>query len=258
MADITIECCGVSKHFSGMSAVNDVSLRFQPARITAIVGPNGAGKTTLFDILTGFQKADAGSVFLNDQKIDGLSARKISLAGVGRLFQEVRVFQGLSVIENVLIGFPGQRGENPLRAVICRRTVLQEEASRFAEAERLLSLLHLSDLRLVPARALSHGQQKLLAVARLMANGAGVLLLDEPTTGLHPEMAQSLLTMLKGLSTDGKTIGIIEHNLSIIHEFADWVYFMEEGRITEQGVPGDVLVDKFCELGSGISPRRAR
>src|SRR6185295_3451341 len=156
--------------------------------ITALIGPNGAGKTTLFHLMTGMLKPDDGDVLCRGRSLVGLKPWKVARLGVGRLFQDVRIFGRLSVLENAVIGFHG--GESPLAALLARGKIRREEAENEKRTRRWLEFVHLAEHRMRAAEELSYGQQKLLAIARLLAAGADILLLDEPTAGVNPLLVE--------------------------------------------------------------------
>ncbi|MFZ5926305.1 MAG: ABC transporter ATP-binding protein [Acidobacteriota bacterium] len=243
--EVTIECRDLSKSFDGVRAVEEVSVEFEAGKITALIGPNGAGKTTLFHLMGGSLVPDGGEVLLRGSRISGRPSWEIARLGVGRLFQDVRVFGRLTVLENVLVGFQRQLGESFWTAVLVRPAVVRQERELRAEARRLLEFVGLGGMELAPAQTLSYGQQKLLALARLLAQGADVLLLDEPTAGVSPAMVQPLLALLRELARQGNTVVLIEHNMSVVLDIADWVYFMDEGEIVALGLPHEVLGDKW-------------
>lgn len=241
---ITIECRNLTKTFGGVRAVDDASVTFEEGKVTALIGPNGAGKTTLFHLISGALRPDSGEVWYRGRRIDGIPPWRIAQMGIGRLFQDVRVFGKLTALDNVRVAFRQQNGENPLWAIVRRPVVNREEQAITEEARRWLAFVGLGEWENVPAEDLSYGQQKLLAIARLLAAGADVLLLDEPTAGVNPEMVRSLLTLIRRLANEErKTIIVIEHNMNVVMEIADWVFFMDEGQIVAFGLPEEVLGD---------------
>lgn len=237
----TLELEKVSKSFGGLRAVNDVSATFEAGRITALIGPNGAGKTTLFHLIGGVLRPDTGIIRYKGRRIDGLSPWRVARYGIGRLFQDVRVFNKLTALENVLSAFPHQLGENPLWSLVLRPKVVQQERQLTHQARQLLQFVGLHEHADAPAESLSYGQQKLLAIARLLAARADALLLDEPTAGVNPEMVKEILALLRQLANNGKLVILIEHNMSVVMDIADWVYFMDEGKIIAEGTPNEVL-----------------
>jgi len=239
-----LECIEVAKSFGGVRAVDSVSLTFEPGKVTCLIGPNGAGKTTLFHLISGALRPDSGEIWYKKRRLDGLPPFRVAQLGVGRLFQDVRVFHKLTVLDNVRVAFRHQKGENPLWALVRRPYVSRQERSITREAKYWLEFVGLSGQEQMQAEDLSYGQQKLLALARLMASGADVLLLDEPTAGVNPEMVRLLLDLIRRLSEEGKTVVVIEHNMNVVMEVADWVFFMDNGQIVAFGLPDEVLGDR--------------
>lgn len=244
VGEITIACQDLTKAFGGLRAVDGVDADFEAGKVTALIGPNGAGKTTLFHLMTGFLRPDAGQVLYQGRRIDGLPPWRIARMGIGRLFQDVRVFARLSALDNVQIAFRRQPSESPLGAVLWNLLARDREAALIEEARRLLSFVGLLEYERTPAEDLSYGQQKLLAIARLLAMGSDVLLLDEPTAGVQPTMVRQILDLIRRLAhEEGRTVVVIEHNMNVVLEVADWVYFMNEGQIVAFGLPQEVLAD---------------
>lgn len=229
----------VRKTYGGLVALDNVSLVCREGGMTAIVGGNGAGKTTLFSIIAGLQKPDSGRVSLTNciagaspVELTRLPAYKTAARGVGMLFQSVRVFERLSAIDNVLVGFPAQPGEKILKALWGAEDVRRKESDLQKEAKRLLDYVGLATDAATPAGLLSFGQQKLLAIARLLAAGARVLLFDEPTAGIHPAMAERILALMERLAKeDSRIIVFIEHKRRIVNEVADTVFVLDNGRL---------------------------
>lgn len=242
-ASCVLELKDVTKSFGGLVAVDSASLAFSKGKITGLIGPNGAGKTTIFNLITGFLKPDAGTIHFNGYTINGLPPFKIAQLGIGRLFQDVRVFDKLTALENVLLAKKEQPGENPLVSLFRRKTALDVEKKNMDEARRWLEFVELEEKEDSLAENLSYGQQKLLAIARLLAGGFEVLLLDEPTAGINPQMVKSVLDVIRRLAGEGKTVVVIEHNMSVIMEISDWVYFMDEGKVVTFGLPREILED---------------
>lgn len=234
---------GITKSFGGIKAVDDVSITFYDKRITGLIGPNGAGKTTLFNIINGFLKPDKGKVYLNDLRIDNLLPYQIAKLGVGRMFQDTRVLGKMTVLENVMLSAKNQIGENPLNVFFKLGKMNREEKSIEEEAKRWLEFVGLGDKIYTYAENLSYGQQKLLTLARLLAGKNDILLLDEPTAGVDPGFIPVILNLLKRLVEEGKTIILIEHNMTVVLEICDWVFFMDEGKIISFGLPSEVLND---------------
>jgi ABC-type branched-subunit amino acid transport system ATPase component len=233
----------ITKTFGGVHAVEDVSMRFMPGEVTALIGPNGAGKTTLFNLISGHLPPDQGTVRYRGDELTGLAPHQVARRGVGRLFQDVRLFGRMTVLDNVRSAFPDQRGESVWRSVVARWRVNRQEQDHTERAMALLEQVGLTGKTDALGETLSYGQQKLAAIARLLAMGADALLLDEPVAGVNPGLADTLLETVRGLADDGKTVALIEHNMNAVLEVADQAYFIDDGRRTAAGRPRDVLAD---------------
>ncbi len=248
-----VETDNLNKRFGGVVALEEVTMDFSPSTVTAIIGPNGAGKTTLFNVMAGFLKPDSGSVNLMSDQADsgpkhsqdrnqatdivGLAPHQIAARGIG-----------VSALENVAVGVKNQAGEKPVNCFFRRSVVRREEKDVMEKSGCLLEYVGLSDKSHLLAEQLSYGQQKLVALARLLAGDARVLLLDEPTSGVHPDMIDKLLDLIQRLADDdGRTVVMIEHNLNVVKRVGDWVYLMAGGRIEVFGKAQEVLRDSTLQ-----------
>lgn len=238
-----LELKELTKSFGGVRAVKRVSIGFQKAKITGLVGPNGAGKTTLFNLISGLLTPESGSILYLNRDLVGSHPWQIAQMGIGRLFQDVRVFNRMTLLDNVLSAFKHQPGENPLLSLLLPWKVKAHEDRLRARALELLSFVELADKAHSIAEELSYGQQKLLSIARLLAADADLLLLDEPTAGVNPRVINSLLQLIRRLAHEGKTIIVIEHNMNVVTQICDWVFFMEDGQVVSFGLPHEVLSD---------------
>ena len=241
--DYIFEFQKVSKSFGGVEAVQDLNVAFERGKITALIGPNGAGKTTAFNMMSGLLYPDSGSMLLNNRKLYGLKPWDIAALGVGRLFQDVRLFRKMTVLENVMTAFQHQAGESLWRVLSMPWTLFKQEASLKNRAMQLLEKVSLTEKAESLAENLSYGQQKLVAIARLLAADAKLLLLDEPTAGVNPVMIRQLLTTIKQLVADGRTVVFIEHNMEVVRSLAEHAIFMSAGKILKSGSPEDVFAD---------------
>ena len=235
-----MRCEELSKSFDGVRALAGVALEFPSSGIVAIIGPNGAGKTTLVNVLTGFLRADSGRSFLGDQELTRLAPHKIARLGIGRTFQDLRLISLVSVLENVMLARPNQKGERLLPALF-RFGVAVEEKRNHEEAMRLLRFVGLADKANELAGEHSYGQQKLLSPACCLATEARILLLDEPVAGVHPEMVEKILGLLSELRGQGKLVVFIEHDIAAVRQVADVVVVMDQGEVIAQGKPAEVL-----------------
>jgi branched-chain amino acid transport system ATP-binding protein len=221
-----LEVDGLSKSFSGLRAASNLTFSVGQGELAALIGPNGAGKTTCFSMIAGVIRPDAGRVHLDGRRVDGLRADQICRAGVGRTFQVVKPFAGLSVLDNVIVG-----------ALNTQRTVA--EARRVAD--EVLDLLGLAAKRAHPAASLTLPERKRLEVARALATGPRLLLLDEVMAGLRPTEVDLMVQVLRDLNARrGITILLIEHVMRAVMALARRVIVMHHGEIIAQGTPQEV------------------
>lgn len=237
---------GVSKSINGVMILDKASPSFLPGRITGLIGPNGAGKTTLFHVITGEMRADNGKVLFNGEDLSGLPPYRVARKGVGRLFQDVRIFGDLTLLDNLAAACSSSNTDAPWHPFFKRGRIRLLDKKVLEEADYWLNAVGLWKWAEELASSLSYGQQKLLAIARLMAGDFSLMLLDEPTAGLNPGMIPKILEIFDNTVNKHptKTIVLVEHNMSVISEIADWVYFMNEGRISFFGRTDHVLGDK--------------
>ncbi len=224
---------GLSRSFGGLAAVQDVSLDLRRGVVTALAGPNGAGKTTLFNLITGHIAADAGAVDLMGASILGRRPHHIARAGIARSFQDLRLFGSMTVRDNVLaalepVAWLWQPGEAAARR------------ERVEQALVTTDLIAVADTRAVD---LSYAETKFLSLARILATGAPIWLLDEPASGLDPASRQRFVRIVRDGVASGVTVCLIEHNLDIMTELADRIAFLDRGRKLAEGEPEEILSD---------------
>lgn len=235
---------GLSKSFGGVKALDKFSFQAHPGEVVGLMGPNGAGKTTLFNILTGFLRPDAGHAEAGGKRLDSIAPHCILARGVARTFQELRLIGGISALDNVLLGFPGQQGEYLSRLWLVPGRIASQEKRNLVLAHGLLEQVGLAQKHSELAQQLSYGQQKLLTIACMLATGADVLLLDEPVAGVHPKIIKRILALIKGLAGEGRTVVLIEHNTRAMERVATRLIFMDQGVKVAEGTPAAVLADK--------------
>jgi neutral amino acid transport system ATP-binding protein len=235
-----LHCEDLSKSFGGVQALANVSLEFPTSGIVAIIGPNGAGKTTLLNVITGFLRPDGGRCFLDKCELTSLPAYKIARLGIARTFQDLRLISQVSVLENILVARPNQKGEKLLRALLRFGVAAEEQKNREA-AMQWLKFVGLDAAANKFAGELSYGQQKLLTFACCLATDANILLLDEPLAGVHPNMIEKILGLMRELRKLGKITVFIEHDIASVRAIADSVVVMDHGKVIAQGKPSDVL-----------------
>jgi branched-chain amino acid transport system ATP-binding protein len=231
---------GISLSFGGLKAVNDVSFYVKPGEIVSLIGPNGAGKTTIFNILTGMYHIEAGEIHFDGNNITGLSPQDIVKSGISRTFQNIRLFKGLRVIENVLIGSHTMTHYGFFDSVFRTPKFKKVETERMVEAVRLLNEVGLIHRVHEYAANLPYGEQRKLEIARALATGAKLILLDEPAAGMNPQESEELLQFIKTLQTKGYTILMIEHDMNVVMNISDRIYVLDYGRLIAEGLPEEV------------------
>ena len=229
---------GAERSFGGLQAVAVDHLEVSRGAITALIGPNGAGKTTLFNLLTGFDHADSGTWLFDGRPLQGKRAHQIARAGMVRTFQLTKALGRLSLLDNMLLAAPCQRGEHLGGALLGRWR--PQEARNRTEAEGLLERFGLAPLRDQFAGTLSGGQRKLLEMARALMTRPRLLMLDEPMAGVNPALRKALLDHIEGIRQLGATVVFIEHDMDVVMGSSDWVVVMSQGRVIAEGPPAAV------------------
>ena len=238
-----LQATNVEVRFGGLLALRDCGFTVDRGRITCLVGPNGAGKTTIFNVVTGFLRPNAGGVTFKGHSLDGLTPQAIVALGIARTFQNLRLFQDLTALDNVLVGLPAQSGEEPLAAILRPFAVARAHRRRREEARATLEHVGLADRSNDFVRDLSYGEQKRLTIARLLATGAELLLLDEPASGLSAGALDQVMALLRRLQAEGKTLLVVEHNTRVVQQIADDVLFLHQGHLMASGPPEAIVND---------------
>ncbi|MYJ15655.1 MAG: ABC transporter ATP-binding protein [Acidimicrobiia bacterium] len=239
--------------FGGLTAVDVDHLEIQRGVITALIGPNGAGKTTLFNLLTGFDRPDSGSVLFDGRDIERMRSHVRARKGLVRTFQLTKALTKLSVLENIKLGARGQVGEGFARSLVPPLWRAQERAIE-ERAMELLERFSLAHMASEYAGTLSGGQRKLLEMARALMSRPAVVMLDEPVAGVNPALTQSLLEHVRELPIEGMTVIFVEHDMDVVWDISDWVVVMAEGKVIAEGLAEDIgknqaVIDAY--LGSG-------
>jgi ABC-type branched-subunit amino acid transport system ATPase component len=231
----------LKKSFGGVEAVQNFHHDLEPRVVTGLIGPNGAGKTTIFNLLAGRIHPDSGDVFLGDERITGKAVHTICRLGLGRSFQEVRLFGSLSCLDNCAVY--AQRGPaNSLWGnLFLPRPALRHGRAAVDAARQALTFVGLERKAATRARSLSYAEQKLLSIARLLAMGAETFLLDEPASGLDRNGITILISAIHRLVEEGKTVMLIEHNLDVVRESCHKVLFLDRGAVLAEGPPETVF-----------------
>lgn len=239
-----VEIRNLSKSFGGNRVVDDVSLTLQPGRVTSIIGPNGAGKTTLLSCIGGSVRPDRGTIKVGDFDTAGLPAHKVVARGVARSFQDARLFGRMTVQENVELGFQRQHGLNVMSVLSQGRAIRTESAVIEQMATELLEWVSLTHVRDREARQLSGGQRMLTALLRTIATSSSVILLDEPTAGVAPNVIPKITQFIRTLSELGHTVCLIEHRMELVEDLSDWVVVMNEGKVALEGTAAEAMASE--------------
>lgn len=231
---------GITKRFGGIVAVDKVSFEVNEGEIVSIIGPNGAGKTTIFNMLTGVYTIDEGEIIFDGCAIHNYKPQEVVKAGISRTFQNIRLFQDLRVVENVLVGTHIKTKYNFFDSVLRTRRFRKEEDEKVLTAIRILKSIGLDDRRDDYAQNLPYGDQRKLEIARAIATGAKVLLLDEPAAGMNPQESAELLQFIRSLQKQGYTIILIEHDMSVVMNISDRIYVIDHGKPIAHGLPKEI------------------
>lgn len=239
--EVLLRTEGLSKSFGGLKAVSGLSFSIRKGSVTSLVGPNGAGKTTVFNLITGTLKPDSGHVFFREHEITGLSPHQVASRGISRTFQDMRLFLGMTVLENVLVSLRGQSGEVPLAVFGTPWRVRAEERRHREEAREVLRVVGLLEREEEMATNLSFAEQKLLIIGRALAMRAELWLLDEPAAGLDGKAVREIMELVKRLAGLGQTVCVVEHNLRVVRHVSDRVLFLNEGMLLTEGTPEEIF-----------------
>ncbi len=232
------------KEFGGLVAVDDVDFEIERGSVASLIGPNGAGKTTFFNMLTGVYRPTAGLVVFDEEDVTGKPPHAVTHRGVGRTFQNIRLFKNMTALENVLVGMHANLTGNIFSAIVRTPGLKQEEAAAHERGRELLAYSGLRRKDDVIARNLSYGDQRRLEVARALATEPKLLLLDEPTAGMNPQETTDFTAFVDRLRTErGLTVLLIEHDMKVVMGVSDRVTVLDYGQKIAEGSPGEVQKD---------------
>ena len=242
--DLLLDAGGVRKEFGGLVATDDVDFTIPRGSIVSLIGPNGAGKTTFFNMLTGVYKPTAGSIVFDGTDITGKPPHAITKLGIGRTFQNIRLFAQMTALENVLVGMHARLHAGILGAIVRGPRTRREERQATEQARELLRYSGLKSRHGEYASSLPYGDQRRLEVARALATDPKLILLDEPTAGMNPQETADFIAFVSRLRDDrGLTVLLIEHDMKVVMGVSDRVTVLEYGEKIAEGTPTEVQKD---------------
>ncbi len=230
----------LTKHFGGVPALHEVSFAAGRGQVTAVIGPNGAGKTTFLNCLTGVLSPDRGSMVFEGQELSGLPPHRIARMGISRTFQNLRLFLGLTVLDNVLCGLSGQAGDSLLEAFFRTPALRHRERLLRLTALEALDAFDLSNKAEQPVGALAYGDKKRVELARAFVSKPKLILLDEPVAGLNPDETERVGALIRRMQRTGATLILVEHDMDLVMSVSDHVVVLDGGRRIAEGPPDDI------------------
>ena len=233
----------LTKAFGGLTAVNNVSFEVGEREIVGLIGPNGAGKTTVFNLITGIYRPERGEILFGEKSVLGMRTHRIISMGIARTFQTIRLFQNLSVLENVLAGCHCQMKAGVVTSMFRTPGQRMEERGAIADAMRTLEFVGLGSQVTQLAKNLSYGNQRLLEIARALATRPKLLILDEPAGGMNEQETSLLVSLIRSMRDQGITILLIEHDMSLVMRVCERIVVLEYGCKIAEGSPDDIKQD---------------
>ena len=244
MSNKYLEVTNLKKSFGGIKAVDVESLNLNRNELTSIIGPNGAGKTTFFDLISGFQTSDEGKVYLNNKNITKSQPYAIARLGMIRTFQLTKVFDRMTVLENMMFSASTVNNDSFLKSIVklpSQKTTEKKIRDKSFEIMKELNIDHMANSY---AREMSGGQKKLLELGRSIINNPDVLLLDEPLAGVNPKLAEEILQIIVNLAEKGISILMVEHNIEAVMKISERVIVLAEGKVIADSTPENIRTDE--------------
>jgi branched-chain amino acid transport system ATP-binding protein len=233
----------VTQRFGGLVAVNDLSFTIEQGSIVAMIGPNGAGKSTAFNLVTGIYKPSAGRIVFDGTDVTGKATSEIAALGIGRTFQNIRLFAFMSALENVMTGEHARLHANLFDSLLHTPRQRREESSATERAMELLRFVGLERSADTYARNLPYGFQRRLEIGRALASNPKLLLLDEPAAGMNPKEKSDLVDLIRRIRERGVTVFLIEHDMGLVMQISERITVLDHGEKIAEGLPADVRND---------------
>ncbi len=258
-----LEASGITKQFGGLTAVNNVTLAIEEKSIASVIGPNGAGKTTFFNVLTGIYKPDKGSIIFQGTPLAGRRPDQIAALGITRTFQNIRLFDHMTVLENVLVGMHTRLKAQLWQILVRAPSARREERQARERALELLEFVNLGDKSDELAKNLPYGDQRRLEIARALASDPRLILLDEPTAGMNPNETADATRLIRNLRDQlGVTVLLIEHDMHVIMSISERISVLDYGTLIAEGRPEEIrsnprVIEAYLGKGAAAAVARA-
>jgi branched-chain amino acid transport system ATP-binding protein len=263
--NLLLQASGIVKQFGGLTAVNNVDFNIPRGSITSLIGPNGAGKTTFFNMITGLYVPTSGKILFNGEEIQGLKPDVVTTRGIGRTFQNIRLFAHMTALENVLVGLHSRLHASLIGILALTKRVREEEAAAHKRAQELLNYVGLGRNRVNElSKNLPYGDQRRLEIARALATDPKLLLLDEPTAGMNPQETDDLTRLMRQVRDElGVTVLLIEHDMKVVMGISEYITVLDHGAKIAEGSPeairtNEEVIEAYLGRGAAAHGKSGR